>query len=246
MLNFKKMKSILLLSFVTLFVISCGDSDNSTADESGMHKIVIQEVLQAKEYTYLRAKENDSEFWFAVPSVEVGTGETYYYETVMEMNDFHSKDLNRDFKSILFLESISKEPVKKEKSKMPDEFESMHGGKKELKPTKPDIKKSDVTIRQESGCVSVSGIYEKKDALSGKTIRIKGVVVKFSEAIMQKNWLHIQDGSEFDGKFDLVVTSASIFANEGDTLILEGKLSVNKDFGYGYFYDVLLEDAVLK
>ncbi len=59
---------------------------------------------------------------------------------------------------------------------------------------------------------------------------------------MELNWVHIQDGTEFEGKFDLTVTSTESF-KVGSVVTLEGVLALNKDFGYGYSYEVLLEKA---
>ena len=59
---------------------------------------------------------------------------------------------------------------------------------------------------------------------------------------MERNWIHIQDGSEFDGKYDLTITSQESF-EVGQVLTLEGVLAINKDFGYGYSYEILLEEA---
>ncbi len=59
---------------------------------------------------------------------------------------------------------------------------------------------------------------------------------------MELNWVHIQDGTEFEGKFDLTATSIESF-EVGSTVILEGILALNKDFGYGYKYEILLEKA---
>jgi hypothetical protein len=59
---------------------------------------------------------------------------------------------------------------------------------------------------------------------------------------MNKNWIHIQDGSEFQGGFDLTITTDKS-VSLGDTVTFEGKLALDKDFGYGYFYTVLIEDG---
>jgi hypothetical protein len=59
---------------------------------------------------------------------------------------------------------------------------------------------------------------------------------------MKRNWIHIQDGTEYSGKFDLTATT-DIEATVGETLTLEGTITLDKDFGYGYSYEVLMEDA---
>ena len=59
---------------------------------------------------------------------------------------------------------------------------------------------------------------------------------------MGKNWVHIQDGSEFEGGFDLTVTTDKP-TSVGETITFEGKVILDKDFGYGYYYSVLMEDG---
>jgi hypothetical protein len=59
---------------------------------------------------------------------------------------------------------------------------------------------------------------------------------------MKKNWIHLQDGTDFSGKFDLAVTTDSE-VKVGDNITVEGVITLDKDFGFGYFYEVLMEDA---
>ena len=63
---------------------------------------------------------------------------------------------------------------------------------------------------------------------------------------MDKNWIHLQDGTSSDKDFDLTATSPDLKATVGDTLTLEGKIILDKDFGYNYFYKVLMENAMKK
>ena len=77
---------------------------------------------------------------------------------------------------------------------------------------------------------------------AGKPVTLRAKVVKYSPQIMGKNWLHLQDGSGAAGSNDLTVTS-DVTANVGDTVLVKGPLTLDKDFGYGYKYDVILEDA---
>jgi hypothetical protein len=73
-------------------------------------------------------------------------------------------------------------------------------------------------------------------------VKIRGAVTKFNPDIMQTNWIHIQDGSDFDGKYDLTITSDQL-VETGLIITVEGKITLDKDFGYGYFYEVLMEEA---
>ena len=104
------------------------------------------------------------------------------------------------------------------------------------------VTKMDVKIEPCNGCTTISTLLSNKQSLSGKIIRVKGVVTKFNPQIMNKNWIHIQDGSEFQGGFDLTITSDKS-VSLGDTVTFEGKMALDKDFGYGYFYNVLMEEG---
>jgi len=104
------------------------------------------------------------------------------------------------------------------------------------------VTKMDVKVEPCSGCTTISNLLSDKQKLSGKVIRVKGVVTKFNPQIMGKNWVHIQDGSEFQGGFDLTITTDKS-VSLGDTVTFEGKMILDKDFGYGYFYPVLMEDG---
>ena len=77
-----------------------------------------------------------------------------------------------------------------------------------------------------------------------KSIRIQGKVTRFNEAIMETNWVHIQDGTEYSGKYDLTATTDNV-VQVGSIIIIEGKVTLAKDFGYGYSYEVLMEKAIL-
>jgi len=105
--------------------------------------------------------------------------------------------------------------------------------------------KADINIEPCADCITIDRLVADKKSFSGKKIRIKGVVTKVNEAIMDKNWIHIQDGTEAEGVFDLTVTSTQS-ASVGDTVTVEGKIALDKDFGYGYFYNILLEDGTLE
>ena len=62
---------------------------------------------------------------------------------------------------------------------------------------------------------------------------------------MGKNWIHIQDGTDYEGSFDLTVTSNSTVAVD-DIVVVEGKVILDKDFGFGYKYDILVVQADIK
>jgi hypothetical protein len=91
---------------------------------------------------------------------------------------------------------------------------------------------------------TVSELWAEKASLAGKTVSIRGTVVKYNEGVMGKNWIHLQDGSgdAKQGTNDITVTSLD-GAAKGETITIKGTVRTNKDFGAGYSYAVIVEDA---
>ena len=98
-------------------------------------------------------------------------------------------------------------------------------------------------IAKADGGKTVAEVFAEKDALAGKPVTFRGKVVKTNPDIMGKNWLHVRDGSGEEGTNDLTITTAGTLPNVGDTVVVTGNVTLNKDFGMGYAYDVLVEDA---
>ena len=234
---------LLLITIGLFFTMASCNSDETTAENTltgNTHKVVVSEVLQTNNYTYLLVKENDAETWLAVPKMIAEKGETYFYDGGMLMENFESKELNRTFEKIYFLESVRTTPEVPQQS-MTDS-NTMHSNPHNEKPV-PEQSKVEVTPIE--GGISIGDLFSDKTKYEGKTVTIKGVVAKFNPQIMKKNWIHIQDGTEYKGEFDLTITSQSN-VKVGDTIIVEGKIFLDKDFGYGYFYNIIMEDAVIK
>lgn len=234
--------SIIGLFAFTFFLQSCGSSDSKTKKNPNMHTVVVQEVLQAGQYTYLRVTEDDEERWLAAPSITAAVGGTYYYTGGTEMKDFKSKELNRTFESVYFIDLISSEPITDATTTAVD-TSSASAMTQHIAKTTTD--KADVKITAVAGGVTIGDLYKNKASYDGKTVKVRGMVTKFSSAIMDKNWIHLQDGTEYDGNFDLTVTSLEEVA-AGDTVTVEGKVALDKDFGFNYFYKVIVEDAAVK
>ena len=93
---------------------------------------------------------------------------------------------------------------------------------------------------------SIADIYQEKAELAGKPVKIQGKVVKVNNNIMNRNFLHLQDGSgdPAAGTNDLTITSDGTAAM-GDTVTVTGTLAVDLDFGSGYKYPLLLEKATI-
>ncbi len=260
---------------LTLIAASCQDvndsktttkTDTTSASSTNTTEVikgVVKQSMQTTNYTYILFTLSSGEQWVAVPSQQVKTGDTYFYRGGLVMNNFESKELGKTFDNIIFLERLSTDEESAKMAKQPgvpaDQVAPQHtvaevpaennsvapAQPSDYKRTPPTIEKKTVKIEPVKGGITIGELYKNKSNYAGKTVKIKGEVTKFTPAVMGKNWLHIQDGSESNGKFDLVVTSTKE-VKVGDKIIIEGKISLDKDLGYGYFFDVIMEDATVK
>ncbi len=89
---------------------------------------------------------------------------------------------------------------------------------------------------------TVEALFTEKAKLSGHEVQVKGKVVKVNNGVMNRNFLHIQDGTGKQGSNDVTVTSDET-ANVGDEVVVTGTMAVDKDFGAGYTYPLLIEKA---
>jgi hypothetical protein len=97
-------------------------------------------------------------------------------------------------------------------------------------------------IEKAKGGYTVSELFTNKAKLNGKEVQVRGRVVKFSQNILGKNWLHLQDGTGSTGTNDLVVSTTGS-ATVGDLVVIKGKLVTDRDLGMGYRYEILVEEA---
>jgi len=229
------MKLIYLLISLAILTVSC-ESNNSTKKNKiknpNQHEVVVKEVVQTSSYTYLLLEEENAQYWAAVSKAEIEEGKTYYYDSFMEMKDFPSKELNKTFESIYFLSDLSTQPI----PSVEEMAEQQHTGKVATG------KNETISVAPVEGGISIEELYKKKNDYADQVVTVTGQVTKINTGIMGKNWLHIQDGTTEGENYDLTITTDDI-ASMGDVVIFQGKISLNKDFGYGYAYDVLMEDA---
>jgi hypothetical protein len=100
-------------------------------------------------------------------------------------------------------------------------------------------------IAKAEGGKTVAELFAEGPQLSGKSVTVRGKVVKTNKGIMDRNWLHVRDGSGAEGSNDLTVTTLGDLPAVGATVVVTGPLSVNKDFGMGYQYPVIIEGATI-
>ncbi len=238
------MKQLFFLAVMLVF-IACNDtSKNSKLPEYKLEHtdepspFVVSEFMDAGGYTYAKGVKDEKEFWLAIPLTKLEVGQSVYFSGGMPMKNFESKQLNRTFERILFLEGVSltKEPdVAPVRSHQENPQETVQ----KERPPLPQIELPDDVI-------SIEDIYLKQKDFEGKILSVYGVVWKVNNGILDRNWVHIEDGTATEEKSSLTLTTQKII-EVGDTIKMKGKLILNKDFGYGYVYDVLLvEGEVLK
>ena len=102
--------------------------------------------------------------------------------------------------------------------------------------------KADVNVEPCADCITITRLLTDRKAYEGKTIKVKGQVTKYNGGIMGKNWVHIQDGTDYKDGFDLTITTQNTVA-VGEIVTFEGKIALDKDFGYGYAYSVIMEEG---
>jgi len=91
---------------------------------------------------------------------------------------------------------------------------------------------------------TIEALYQEKADLSGHQVQVHGKIVKVNNAIMNRNFLHLRDGTGQEGSNDLTITSQDT-AEVGEEVVVTGVITVDKDFGAGYTYSILLEHATV-
>ena len=126
--------------------------------------------------------------------------------------------------------------------------EASDAGETASRPPHPEPAEAAVSVDltgvdKAEGGQTVAELFAARDQLEGETVVIRGKVVKVNPDIMDRNWLHIRDGSGEAGTNDLTVTTTGDVPAVGDTVLVSGTLGLNRDFGMGYQYPVIVEDA---
>jgi starvation-inducible outer membrane lipoprotein len=260
----KKPIILITIFFVTLTLAACNqdkpvqlttqtaqpavpavESVPTPAAASGRFSGTVIETMNTAGYTYVNVDDGTKKIWAAAPEFSVKIGDQVMVPEGMEMYNYHSQTLNRDFPIVYFVGSIlnASNPAM---ATLPSADMQKPAGHPPItrKAAPPEI---DLTnVQKATGGMTIGEIYADKADLSGKTVTLRGKVVKFSPQIMDTNWIHLQDGSgDLNiGTHDLTITS-HVQVKVGDTLVASGALTLDKDFGYGYKYDLIIENAAV-
>lgn len=227
-------------------IVGISISDNQMQD---FIQVTVLEVIQVSNYTYLRVKKGEDELWIAAPMLNAKPGDNLYYKGGMIMTKFESKELGRTFDKILFVDKISgnvSAVSQKDTAIIPQvnhQKIDQHGqaSAADMGSSKTPVKQN-IKIAPAINGTTIARLMKNPELYEGKTVIIRGIVTKYTPGVMGKNWVHIQDGTDYNGKFELVITTMDELQN-GETTTFEGSITLNKDLGFGYFFEVLVEEA---
>jgi hypothetical protein len=202
------------------------------SDAEGLSGTVV-ETMDSGGYTYAKLDRGTKQVWVAGPETKLTVGTVVGTVTGTLMPGFRSTTLNRTFDEIYFINSF---PVT---GSAPANPHAAAGGGAGT-PMTEMIQKIEPAV----GGQTIAQVFAGKTGLVGKPVAVRGKVVKLNNGILGHNWLHIQDGSGAAGTNDLTITTDAIVAL-GDVVVVRGTVAIDKDFGSGYKYDVLVENAAI-
>ncbi len=231
------MRTTVLIFCLTL-LMSCDTKKKEYAPVQvniAQNEVTIKEIQQTSTYTYLLVQKAGQEFWMAASKINVEVGEKIYFIDAMEMQNFESKELNRVFDRIVFVDQVSKQPI--EAASLKEEVIAKK--KKGMEHLLDSIQ-----ISPAEGGQSIGQLYADANEFSKKTVKVKGQVVKVNMDIMDRNWVHLVDGTKGEDRSDLTFTTKEI-VQVGDTVVFEGVLALDREFGAGYVYPLIVENATL-
>ena len=232
-----------------------GAAKGGPATPTGSDRVgVVLETFESGGYTYVHVDAASGAFWAAGPAgkSQASVGQKVRVpQPQMVQKNFKSPTTNREFESIDFVTHI-----------MPDSgggdaaggahhpgdghdhapaASDQAAGETSAGPPKPT--KIDVEgLPEVEGSKTIAEVFAGTAELAGKPIVLRGKVVKWNPKIMGRNWIHIQDGTGEAGKHDLTITTQDT-VNVGDAVVVRGTLSLDRDFGGGYAYPVIVEEA---
>ncbi len=201
----------------------------------------VSETMNAVGYTYVRVDTGEKQLWFAAPGFKVAVGDEVTVPPGAEMRDHYSKTLDRSFDVIYFVGGIRVEGSTDDSSTSSFRHSDADGSAATAATEEFDLS----GISKADGGKTIAEIYDAGSDLAGQTVSVRGRVVKFSPQILGTNFLHLRDGTASkQGDVDLTVTT-KVEAQIGSLVVVRGLVVADKDFGSGYRYDLIIEDAAV-
>jgi hypothetical protein len=234
----------------------------------------VTEKIDAAQYTYLKLQTAEGETWTAVPKTDKDVGAEVVVTNAVWMQNFKSNTMGRTWERIAFgtlddgtasaaaaigapsgaLPAGHPATTDSAQGMSAQQAASPHGSAASPHDGQPqhptpsaaaDVGKIKVAKASGKSGHTVAEIWLKRAALKDQKVAVRGKVVKATNGVMGKNWLHVRDGSGEGASADLTVASDETAA-VGDTVLVTGVVHTDKDLGAGYHYDVIVEDAKIK
>jgi len=208
------------------------------AEPANLLKGTVLERMDADRYSYLRLSTASGEIWAAVLQAEVDVGQEVAVESPMPMDGFESKTLNRTFDKIVF--GIIYQPDAEDTTQV---LMDAHSGVANT----ASIGSINVDKAAGPNGRTVGEVFSQMRELKDRKVAIRGLVIRVNANILDRTWIHLQDGTgdpEAETN-DLAVTSQSS-ASVGDIVLVEGIVRTDKNYGMGYVFPVIVEDATIK
>ncbi len=196
------------------------------------HHVRLLDTLQSSRYSYLKVSENDKEFWLATMRANFIIGEDYVFEKGLFKTDYYSTQFDRSFDEIYLVSDLRPAFSDGQKNALDKMFDS--------KPARSAPSISSEEDLEREGSLKIAELIQNAEQYVGKSVQITAKVTKINANIMDRHWLHLKDGS-FDN-FDLVATSQTAVP-AGHIVTIKATLNRDVDFGAGYSYDLILENA---
>jgi predicted aspartyl protease len=234
-----------MLCRLTLLLALAAAPIQAAPDAAGAISGKVVETMNAASYTYVLIDTGAKKSWVAAPQFAVKVGDTAAIADAMPMKNYQSKTLNRTFDVVYFTGNISVNgapaaPSTTAPIPAPSTAALPPGQRTMPAKTAPDL----TGIKRAENGQTVAEVITGKTKFAGRPIAIRARVVKYNAQILGKNWLHIRDGSGAPGTNDLTVTTTAT-AKVGDLVLVTGKLGTDRDFGSGYKYPLIIEDATV-
>jgi len=202
-------------------------------------------------YIYLQ-KDNNEKIWIAVTETKANVGDRMSFKEGLVMKNFESKTLKRTFDTVIFSNGVIPQPGAAAASSpakaaplaasAPQQQPAM-GSKVAVMP-----KEKRISVKKAVGpnAYTIAEIYRNSAKLDKKQVVVRGKIVKVTSGIMKRIWVHIQDGSgsQDKGTHNLVCTTTAT-PHLDDVVTVKGTVAKDRDFGYGYRYAVLIENATI-
>lgn len=216
-------------------------------------ELLTGKVLQTMDsggYTYVYIQKDDMEkVWVAVAATPIALGTKVSFKGGMDMINFESKSLKRTFEKIVFADSVVADSSGKSTAAVAAHIDKDTKGVSGGSKAATSVKDTKISVPKATGAnaYTVQELFTNSAKLNKKKVVVRGKVIKVSVGIMGKNWIHIQDGTGTQAKknHNLVCTSQEM-AYLDDVVTVSGILAKDKDFGGGYKYSVIIEEAKIK